>query len=1054
MSVSYTRLRANIVDYVRGELVGPRHGEAEILHDEPHRRYTAGTIYPRNSANEIFTSEEEEDVQGIAESGDAENLADDPIVLANQLSPASMGLSFYVTGSPAINVTVIGAIYKETSSIDDTAHKKLSKSWVRVPLQETLTSLKPSTNNNEANLKIFNNRARLNVIWRPGRDGWLITVTVINDREPILGVAPTAEDCIYQVKIICASEKPGVITAYPQIQLLTSDPEEHVLDLLYRDQQSFATGHGCSVLWDEPVGRVTKTVETDVIPVQEVPQIAFNLKNNYQALDIYFLAYSEAASRSTVIDELRQFVEGYSKWVEDEPLQNKDIPDYLTPAKQELMKRMRHAVKRMLDGVQLLESDDVVFDAFRLANRAMLMQMLHSSKDYLASLTINGQHRYQDPEISPRTSRRWRPFQLAFQLLTLTSICFPEVDERNIVDLIWFPTGGGKTEAYLAVSAFLILYRRLAAGADGAGTAVLMRYTLRLLTTQQFRRAATLICACELIRQENPQKFGIEKISIGLWVGGSTTPNHYKDAEHLFNKLLEDDKPVNPFQIERCPWCGMPIVPEVRPSSKKLYGIRATKTSFELYCPDLNCPFHDQLPIGIVDEQLYETPPTLLLATVDKFARMPWEGRVSRFFGYPDYLPPDLIIQDELHLISGPLGTIVGLYEAAIDALVSRSNRPPKIIASTATIRRATEQCMGLYARQVELFPPSGLKASDSYFAKYDSERPGRMYVGVLGPAHTSTTTMIRVAAALLQAPVELGLTGEELDAYWTLVAYHNSLRELGKSLTFASDDIPARIKVIATDETRIRKLSHDNIAELTSNIDAGRLSKMLGNLEQSVNQDGCISFLVCTNMLSVGVDISRLGLMLVNGQPKSTSEYIQATSRVGRDAVPGLVFCVYAPSKPRDRSHYERFSAYHKALYRYVEPTSVTPFAEPARERALHAVLVSIVRHGLGLNKQGDAAQFKADFPELMDYLRFLSERVAKVDFREAEATEQHVKRLIFEWSTRADTSPNLVYDSQSRGQNVLIRSVESNSHPDAWPTLNSMRNVDRSCNIKVIKK
>ena len=460
----------------------------------------------------------------------------------------------------------------------------------------------------------------------------------------------------------------------------------------------------------------------------------------------------------------------------------------------------------------------------------------------------------------------------------------------------------------------------------------------------------------------------------------------------------------------------------------------------------------------MVDAQLYDHPPTLLLGTVDKFARITWEERAGELFGGDTRRPPELIIQDELHLISGPLGTIVGVYEIAIDALASWQGTPPKILASTATIRRAEEQCLSLYARNVQLFPPSGLDASDSYFARYDYTKPGRLYIGILGPSHTASTTMIRTSAALLQAPVDLQLEGPELDAYWTLVAYHNSLRELGKSRTFAADDIPARIRVIAHDQKYLRELSYDKVQELTSNIDAAQLSEILNHLDQQTtwkkvgeDDDEAVGLVLCTNMLSVGVDVKRLGIMLVNGQPKSTSEYIQATSRVGRGRIPGLVVCVYLPSKPRDRSHYERFVPYHSTLYRQVEPTSVTPFAQPARDRALHAALVSLVRHKAGLSRRQDAGRFSLTTPNIERIATILKKRVTLIDPRELEATAAQIDRLFRQWDAWAMENHRLEYNvSSGVAKDSLLYNI-GDTHPVGWATLQSMRNVDQSCPIKI---
>lgn len=1065
MTDEILQIRTSIVDYLRHELLGPRGGEREMLHEEPHKRYIIGTLYPRNSTIENDLEEDEDEISGAAGGVESDNQADDPVVLANQYLPASMGLSFYLRGDPRIQVKVTAASYQEVEEAteDVLTRRQKKRAWRRTPVvasgSETL--FEPLSKGALYRLErdVFDSTARLHVIWRQSTHGWLVTVSLINNRTTRPGTSPEVKDCLYQVEVRCKAVGVGHIAAYPRTRLATDDREEHVLDLLYRYQVAYGVGHGCSVDWVQPVEGSTSEIWTEMIPTHEVLPISYDFPGYERALTLSFLAdqrHMEAPDE--LVHELDHFVAGYHTWIEDLIDRHSDIPDDLEEARITLLRRLRGAHARISAGVRLLENDTTVRRAFCLANQAMLIQMAHSRPEYAGTRRPAGERAYSEPDISLVKDRAWRPFQLAFQLLTLASVAFPDDPHRDTVDLIWFPTGGGKTEAYLAVTAFLIFYRRMIHGPVAGGMAVLMRYTLRLLTSQQFRRAATLILACEWLRQMHPLELGNHDISIGLWVGQDTTPNSYQNARQLYETLLGEEEPKSPFQIDRCPWCGTEIVPAHHSDNRTLYGIQATHSSFRLFCPNTTCPFHDNLPIGVVDEQLYDSPPTLLLGTVDKFARIPWEARAGELFGGSGRRPPELIIQDELHLISGPLGTIVGAYEIAVDAMASWEGTPPKIIASTATIRRADEQCFSLYARNVELFPPSGLDASDSYFARYDRSRPGRLYVGVLGPSHTASTTMIRTSAALLQTPVELRLEGEARDAYWTLVAYHNSLRELGKSRTFAADDIPARIQVIAHDQKYLRDMSHDRVQELTSNIDAAQLSEILSSLERRTTQDEeeigdkAIGLLLCTNMLSVGVDVQRLGAMLVNGQPKSTTEYIQATSRVGRGNVPGLVVCVYSPSKPRDRSHYERFVAYHEALYRQVEPTSVTPFSQPARDRALHAALVALVRHKAGLSRREDAGRFSMTLPDVKRIAALLNERVELIDPREAEETAAQILRLLKQWDTWAAENPRLEYSvSSGVAKDALLYNI-GDSRRIGWPTLQSMRNVDRSCLVKIL--
>jgi hypothetical protein len=424
------------------------------------------------------------------------------------------------------------------------------------------------------------------------------------------------------------------------------------------------------------------------------------------------------------------------------------------------------------------------------------------------------------------------------------------------------------------------------------------------------------------------------------------------------------------------------------------------------------------------------------------------------FFGDERHEPPSLIIPDELHLLSGPLGTTVGLYEAAVEALIEFNGTPPKVIASTATIRRADEQAVALFGRNVRLFPPSGLDADDSYFARIDRERPGRLYVGLMAPGHTISTAVIHTAAVLLQASGEVALHPPQDDGYATLVVYHNSLRELGRTVTLARDDIPARIKFIAEDESRIRRLEDEDVVELTSNVSGRELPSLLERMFKPASEPDGIALLATTNMLSVGVDVRRLGLMLVNGQPKTTSEYIQATSRVGRGAVPGLVFALFTSTKARDRSHYETFLPYHAALYRYVEPTSVTPFSPPARARGLHAALVILMRHGGGLSADDAAGRIRDADGAVARAAEALIRRVALIDPPEADPTARQIDHLLGEWRDLADEAAArgqaLYFKPHGKQHLSLLKDFDASG--SGWETLHSMRNVDRLCELEIL--
>jgi hypothetical protein len=429
--------------------------------------------------------------------------------------------------------------------------------------------------------------------------------------------------------------------------------------------------------------------------------------------------------------------------------------------------------------------------------------------------------------------------------------------------------------------------------------------------------------------------------------------------------------------------------------------------------------------------------------------------------------PPDLIIQDELHLISGPLGTLVGIYEAAIEGLCSRQvgggRIRPKVIASTATIRRASKQVTALFGRDVEVFPPLGLDAADSFFAQEDGNIPGRLYMGIYAPGKSVKTALVRVYAAMLtraQAEFDKHPT-PEADAYMTLVGYFNSLRELGGAVRLVDDDVPARLRVLRKRGFGPTRLIQEQ-KELTSRARTGDIAGTLKQLDRTFfkRQTGAypIDVLLASNMLSVGVDIDRLGLMVVSAQPKTSAEYIQATSRVGR-VYPGLVIEVYNWIRPRDTSHYERFAHYHDTFYRHVEATSVTPFSARARDRALPGVLVSYVRlDNPILAQEAGANAFSPIDPGVQRVVEEIVQRAGFVTERDDVRlqTDQQLKNLIAEWG-RWTSPPNerpLVYSGRGLkaadiSKAVLLRPMEQEGGRGIWPASGSLREVEAEIDV-----
>lgn len=1049
--------RKKIVEYLNAQLVGPASGENETLlkKDAPHTYYLMGALFPQGAG--MKGPEEEED-----------ETSDDPIAMAYQFKPASVGLSFFVESDQ-----IASEVYVELAAA---TYELTEEGWSRDSLA---TKTEPEGHTlslgGVCNISgVLTGRADLVSTWRSMGKGHLVTVTLVNPKK-IIDNKLDPNDILHQIWFRC-SAKNGLIGTYPSPNRYSWDEEEDELALIYQHKKTFAIGHGCAPMW--PVAKeqlYVDSVETSFIPRYEVPPVTSELPEDHTLKNSPVFSLQFLADESIEWDEKREKLEevilNYSSWVKREA--DRAVPQGLDEAAKRIRSRLDTAVARMNKGLWFLDKNEEARDCFILANRIMLMQMIHSRPEFAGTmrdancLSINTPN-YND---SKWKDILWYPFQLAFQLLAIESIGNDNSDDREVVDLIWFPTGGGKTEAYLAVSAFELFHRRSQHGSAGGGTAIILRYTMRLLTTQQFQRAAAMICACEIVRRVDAVKWGEEPFSLGLWVGGSTTPNRLnsesendKGSYQKYKDIREQVRPENPFQLLQCPWCGSRILPAVQSEQQEDYGIRASASSFNFFCPSKTCSFHDVLPVQVVDEALYLRPPSFLVGTIDKFARLTWSDEPKTFFsgGQQERKPPSMVLQDELHLISGPLGTIAGVYEAAMDVVMKRHGGNPKYIAATATIRRAENQVRRLYARDCMVFPPTGITAADSFFSREETSsdaNPGRLYIGVMGQHHTTATSLVHTSAALAQSPIDVKLSNKAADGYWTQVIFHNSLRSLGQTMTMLRDSIPKRAEVIAVDNAKSRKIQP---IEMSANISSREIPEILETLKASKDDPAAIDCLPCTTMFSVGVDVKRLGLIMINGQPKTTSEYIQVSSRVGRDLVPGLVVALYSNNNARDRSQYESFIPYHQALYRAVEPTSVTPYALPSMERALHAALIIVVRYCAGLSGNAGAQNFDKDEDVVADAIDSLRRRMLAAepfDFTTQKDIEHYMDICIDAWQEKAELSRRggtvLRYNTKASSnlEPLLVHyTLNATVKPEIpWPTLNSMRNVDSDCNVYV---
>jgi hypothetical protein len=1048
----YYDAREQIVKALRSDLLGPK-SENEVLTDPPITEYAVGVLYPTTSGF-ISPDQHLDEADGYDES----SVADPAVSLASTRYPSSMGMTFAVadrTDELLVIVTAARYVPEEPDEgiwdgdllieepADDRTRGAHQVVWRREAIGPTTIPIDPSVAESGKSFRIEEG-LELYCRVRPPHAGAIpITVALVNRNTAKYGERDAAS--FFQPQIsVTAADGSAVFVERETSDAWSGDPDLQSNRLIYRHAKSFAVGHGTSTKWEPERGvDLAHKVQTNFMPEVELLLADSNPKVDSPALTMKTLA--GGADRSAIIQDLRAFEEGYETWIKSQRGAVDSVPAGLRDRAHQNLDACQEAAHRMGKGIELLESSDSAWDAFTLANQAMLDQRARS--DWLK----NGpEKRPAEPMKDER--QRWRPFQLAFILQCLVGVADPESDDREITDLLWFPTGGGKTEAYLGLIAFTTFHRRLTAAADnGGGVTVLMRYTLRLLTTQQFERAALLITACESIRRKD-NRLGSHPISIGLWVGEAASPNSRSDARKALDKLrngarLEEG---NPIQLHACPWCGLKL-------ESRNYYMTPERDRLVIDCRNDSCDFKGGLPVFVIDDDIYDHRPTLIIATVDKFASLPWKDRASDLFNLNgSEPPPELIIQDELHLISGPLGTMTGLYETAIDLLCTSRGKVPKIIASTATIRRADDQTTGLFGRrELAQFPPPALDARNSYFAVETPRdiKGARLYVGLMAPGTSHTSLLVRTYASLLQSIQELDAPEQIKDPYWTLVGFFNSLRVLGGARMQVSDDVSDRMELLAQLH-RVEKRDHEKRIELTSRESSADIPARLSEMAISYPDPEAVDVILATNMISVGVDVDRLGLMAVMGQPPSTSEYIQATSRVGR-RWPGLVITLFNASRSRDRSHYELFTGYHSALYRQVEATSVTPFSPRARDRGLHAVIVALARMLIPeFRKNGGAAAILTDEAKLAPVREAIAARVNATDPEELANTLREYDEVIAEWRQRAQETDGLVYArfKDPEGALLVTAGSEAATEVEAWDTLWSLRDVDRSSNIYLV--
>jgi hypothetical protein len=1042
--------RDEVVDELVKDLVGPAEGEDEQISDLPIDRYIAGVLWP---VDDRFQETPEPD-SGEAEEND---VGDSPISQALMRYPTSMGITFSVdlVKARAVQIAINAARYLPSAGREEdgearerqSGRRRIAKpdKWSREPQAVPNIELdvsKPGVTRREVvpGLELY---AYCRV---PKNDRVAVSLALRNTQAPRKGEFRDAY-AWFQVGLEVVSTEKAIVDR-SSYGVLGDDADLRSAALLYRNARVFAIGHGCAATWDRAeqgpaVGRISSTF----VPRQEVPRARPGGTSSKVDLRMSTLCNSSdeqlAENLGRLVVEYREWIERLQRAVEDGEA---GVEGDLRAVSDEHLARARKAADRIQRGIDLIVGDAGVGRAFRLANAAMQIQ--RARQDWVRGGALGA--------VGDGAEQAWRPFQIAYILLNLPGLAIADHEDRGVADLLWFPTGGGKTEAYLGLVAFTILHRRIE-DAEALGVAVIMRYTLRLLTIQQFERATMLLCSLERLRLRE-RDLGDRPFSIGLWVGRAATPNTLAEAHKSLNAMADGRElsEKNPVQLTQCPWCGTSLTEE------NYAVVKSPVERLKIACGNPSCDFHDGLPAYVVDQDIYRVRPELVLGTVDKFAQMAWREDVRKLFARDGIgTPPSLIIQDELHLISGPLGSIVGLYETAIDAacgdlLPDGSGRTrPKVIASTATIRRADRQILAVFNRRAEQFPPPGIDPDQSFFAEPAprNEYGTREYIGVMAPGASHATLMIRVYAALLQAVHDLPASPETRDPYWTLLGYFNSLRVLGSANLQVEGDVRDRLQLVARRKGSVPRDLRPPV-ELTSRVPSADIPRTLKSLEKDVTSGSANDVVLATNMISVGVDIDRLGLMTVMGQPQSSAEYIQATSRVGRRH-PGLVLTIFNAARSRDRSHYENFIPYHQALYRAVEATSATPFAARARDRALHGVLVSLTRLLLD-DLSADTAAHRApgrreQIKQMADLLAARAQEVADPD--EADDTARQLAELVQVWVDGATDHSDMRYQNSSNYEDSLLvppdvaitdQDIDYSQLETPWPTLQSMRDVD----------
>ncbi len=1211
-------LREKFIEELLKEVLGPRQGCKEIMDENPAVEYLTGVLIPKPELSEINENSslenewiKDDEIPDEEEDNLSENFGEIfPSELDPKLRARSFGISFVLESlTPKLDVCISWARY--ISNGDEENEK-----WERHPFYKILNFDVDFDEKQEIIGDDFDDDS-VKIIVKTKKvenEGLNILISFVNNltqSENYLDV----DNMIFQPSIRINSDSDFSNT-------ISKDVFDNKLSFVYKDNHIRARGHMCSALWDNvdyinkfdlddiwPDGSffiaennelkrfIEPQLRTEFVPLAPMGLPSFDIFDGKQK-ELNLLnaeVLSEIWSEEEIDEQLSVIVNKYSEWIET---QKEKIEEEYMDISLKIIDDQIKARDRIQEGIDRLKKDEMARLAFCFANKAILTQ--YEWKNSQKEKIINS----NDDEVIVNEPFNWRGFQLAFFLMNIESIVNPDSEYRDYLDLLWITTGGGKTEAYLAIMAFTIAYRRLT-NENYGGTSIISRYTLRLLTIQQFERTLLLVTAAEYLRVfdtdgnvgwrpknctiKDDWIYGSLRFSIGMWVGSAVTPNNLLIDNSIQDKysalaILKRLTPrelkfkSNPVQVIRCPVCGNLLsIPEggiptdevfhvvvklnegnieeihdklmnknyikeievsdinhkeghitlgfrfkeiinqeklddlfgdfrryFTVSSLSIYhpgyfGVNKSEdgdnfSDFEIFCTNPSCslnsdvswkegsPFEENekldiyyekiidtpfsnssripIPAYVIDEQIYSRCPTIIIGTVDKIARLPYNGRIANIFGnvslynkyygflkninmFPrnisernkeknvsvdNFLPPDLIIQDELHLIDGPLGSLFGIYELILESIIKQNGINPKYIASSATIKNATNQSRLLFAKELFQFPPHGLKVENNFFVRepndpWDENNPGRIYMGVYAPGRGPMTPLVRLWSNMLCTSSRF-VKGEDKLFYSTIVEYFNAMRELGGGISLYKEDINERV-------SRSCNISLDpetDSLELSSRLSSSEIPLELNKIQNDGIKDNMPHFkaIFTTSMFGTGVDISHLSLMILNGQPKTTGSYIQASGRIGRKHG-GLVVTFLKSGRPRDLNHYEMFPAYHYKIQTDVEPISVSPFSLGSLEKTVGPAIVSFFRNAIGMDFDWDSEPVKLNEISVQDYKKLKNHIIDRLNFimdneDELNKIKKSFDSAFWEWKTKTNEVGFDYTDTRNKRANVVL--------------------------------